>query len=642
MNISLEEIIIYNQKWEDRTVSLKDWLNIITWYSKTWKSALIEIINYCFFSRFSNIPIWVIKNFAHIYVIVLKIDDNILVIWREEKKQNNCYIFNIDNISDLKFDLFNPKNWINVDNARNLILKKFWVNVEEKYWTLNDWAVSIRNILPLILQPQHLIANKYALFISFDDYIRKIAVIDEFPYFLRIINNDYLRTKRRLDDLNKNIKKEDNETIAKENQYSTIREKLKNEITDFLINLWIDKKNISTDINELLKINLDNYFNEKFNSNKYNYSLDKENIISTRKERDDLNRKLQEINSKLNFIDTTENEINKYYNNISVLKWLTYEQKWIIPKECICPICSNTVDVLNTSFDFIDENITFLSKEVSNLEYYDENIENKRSELLKQKLEKKEQIKAINEYMSTLEKVDLNNDYTIYEKLIVLKTRINTEKDYLKELMALNKTSTKNKDLEEIAQLKIKLKWFNIENKLQELNKYLNLKINSICSRLDVEEQFIPSKLEFDFSNFSLFYNDNWEKTYLSEIWSWANILAWHISLFLWLLWLSLKTESFLPKFLLIDQPTQVYFPEKNTYIDENNDIFSSKTVDNDFQNVEKLYTVILEELDKMEEEFWYKPQVIIMDHANNLELWDKYNFSYYVRKNWRNWKKLI
>ena len=642
MKVILKKILVYNNKWEDRCVWLEGWLNIITWYSKTWKSALLEIINYCFFSRVSNIPVWVIKEFAHIYVIILKVDNEYLVVWREENQANNCYVFNTDDIEEIDFLAFKDQV-LNTTNAKNLLLKKFWIDIEEKYGTQSTWAISIRNFLPLLIQPQHLIANKYALFTGFDDFFRKKSIIDEFPYFFKIIQKDYLSNKRKLDRLNREIKKEDNDIKIKENQYANIRKKLQYEIQDFLETLG--EQNIINDINKLLEIDLDKKFNEKFNSNIYNYSLNNKNIISNRNKRNDLNKKLQNINNALKTIDTTDEQINKHFNNVKSLEWVVLEENTHIDGEINCPLCSTSTNIINENFKLFDDSLKFLDKESQNLELYDLNIGEKKKVLLVEKNEIREEIKSINSYMKTLEDID-NKDYTIYEKLIVLKARINGQKDYLKELMALDRESIKDKNNSEITELEKKLKNYSLNKKKADLGRFLNEKINLICDRLDVEDQFKPSKLNFDIEKFTLFFDDNGEKIYLSEIWSWANILAWHISLFLGLLWASLKTDSFIPKFLIIDQPTQVYFPEKNKNITNESDIYEEwnkdKNIVDDFKNVENFYIVILEELDKMKIEFWYKPQVIIMDHADNLDLWESYNFIDYVRKNWREWNGFI
>ena len=73
MNLTIKEIIVFKKDGEKRSVPFKDGLNIITGDSKTGKSALIEIVDYCLFSSRSSIPIGTITKFADLYVVVFKI-----------------------------------------------------------------------------------------------------------------------------------------------------------------------------------------------------------------------------------------------------------------------------------------------------------------------------------------------------------------------------------------------------------------------------------------------------------------------------------------------------------------------------------------------------------------------------------------
>ncbi len=103
-------------------------------------------------------------------------------------------------------------------------------------------------------------------------------------------------------------------------------------------------------------------------------------------------------------------------------------------------------------------------------------------------------------------------------------------------------------------------------------------------------------------------------------------IFKLHTRLFLSLLhYLAKQSDSVVPSFLFLDQPSQVYFPSK---------FGESETKDNDIKQVEKVYSAILDELNEIQQSAGYLPQVIVTDHADNLDL-GKYNFDEYVRKRW-------
>ncbi len=69
MNCYIKEILLFGEKNEKRIVSLKRGVNIITGASQTGKSALIEIVDYCFCSKFSSIPRGKINDWTDLYSI---------------------------------------------------------------------------------------------------------------------------------------------------------------------------------------------------------------------------------------------------------------------------------------------------------------------------------------------------------------------------------------------------------------------------------------------------------------------------------------------------------------------------------------------------------------------------------------------
>lgn len=82
MKSYIKAIIIFNKNGEKRVVPLEQGVNIITGESKTGKSALVEIIDYCMCSTRSTIPKGKITDFTYLYTIVMIIGENSYVIAR--------------------------------------------------------------------------------------------------------------------------------------------------------------------------------------------------------------------------------------------------------------------------------------------------------------------------------------------------------------------------------------------------------------------------------------------------------------------------------------------------------------------------------------------------------------------------------
>jgi hypothetical protein len=78
--------------------------------------------------------------------------------------KNNYYLLEREKIDTLNYLDFNEtKKKIDNDVKRSL-LKKFNINLDENTKTQKDGVVSVRSIIPLILQPQNTITSKHELF----------------------------------------------------------------------------------------------------------------------------------------------------------------------------------------------------------------------------------------------------------------------------------------------------------------------------------------------------------------------------------------------------------------------------------------------------------------------------------------------
>ena len=123
-----------------------------------------------------------------------------------------------------------------------------------------------------------------------------------------------------------------------------------------------------------------------------------------------------------------------------------------------------------------------------------------------------------------------------------------------------------------------------------------------------------------------------------------ANWLYSHVCLFLGIqkYFCSLGNKCLVPSILFLDQPSQVYFP---TIVDNNKDGFDPhklkemegdlKNTDDDLKAVTNLFDQILKFINDTYKEIEIAPQVIISDHADNLEL-KQGTFENYVRRRWR------
>jgi hypothetical protein len=172
--------------------------------------------------------------------------------------------------------------------------------------------------------------------------------------------------------------------------------------------------------------------------------------------------------------------------------------------------------------------------------------------------------------------------------------------------------------------------------------------MNEIGNNFDFEKSYKPINLKFSLDSFDLWHEkENGDKVYLRSMGSGANWLYSHLTLFLAIhkFFASRKNESLVPQILLLDQPTQVYFP---TTIKDNEDEFDAKEIedkkgdknsnlDEDIKAVTNIFNQLVSYCKKTFEETGIESQIIITDHADKLQL-DEVEFEDLV--NGRRWRK--
>jgi hypothetical protein len=95
------------------------------------------------------------------------------------------------------------------------------------------------------------------------------------------------------------------------------------------------------------------------------------------------------------------------------------------------------------------------------------------------------------------------------------------------------------------------------------------------------------------------------------------NHLAYHLSALLALHLFAAKNNRPIPRFLMIDQPTQVYFPSEQVYSDADGSVQKTEA-DADLDAVRRLFELLL----KFTQDEVPGFQLIVTEHANLRDHW--------------------
>lgn len=655
MKTIIHEIGVVDQSGNIHKVKLQEGLNIITGKSSTGKSALIEIFDYCFAGSYT-VPKGVITQHAEIYYLYLQIQERYFVIGRE-KDDGRGFFRRVDAYrSDLiSSDYFVKEYFLkNIENYKKQLKSLFIdivdINESQEETELRGRSLSspsIRSFMSFTLQHQNLVANKHALFYRFDEKEKREQAIEHTKIFLGFVDQKYYLLSQEAAKLKSEIKSKEREqkiiekyieenNISIENQLNLLYslmgiEKYPINIADIRINAQYSKQILNDIVTEK---------NIIYDSNQeailFKNLLDKLKHYDS--ERRKLSFKLESIRKHLE----TEKEVS---NTLSLLESFNRVQVGV----CVCPFCLSENNSLTIQTEHLSQAMKKLSQDIALNYSLKSQLEVEEREIRQQIRELDNRIKETRRQRIELEQKneDVKKIKSRYEQILQLKASLFAMLDILMK----KQSGLANGD--EINQLKQKLKGveldlnkYSLEKDLRNAENRINEIMSEIGKDFDFEDSYKPINLKFSLDSFDLYHDREKEKIYLRSMGSGANWLYCHITLFLALhqYFIELESNHFkvaIPSILFLDQPTQVYFPN---FQHDSSDSFDTKdianlehkeNIDGDIESVTRLFMRLAQYCHDLEEKYGYSPQIIITDHADNLDL-GTFKFEEFVKNRWR------
>ncbi len=634
-------------------ISLKEGLNIITGRSSTGKSAIIELFDYCTGNSENTIPEGVITDNAELYFVVIHAKETYLVIARTQNKKSTEAFYKIEteeiDIEHLGRDYFKQEYFVQLKSFRDELWRFFGNNISEideseeaLKFKPKKGRPSFRNMVSFMLQHQNLVANKHSLFYRFDEKEKRERVIDEFKIFAGFVDQRYYIINRELEEKRQELEKFNREFSNFEfqkNERATVIDELRAEYLSIsgyeLFPTITSAQMLSMPqiyIDELEKIKIEvNEDSDEYKKLYLELIRQKNDLLAQRRR---LSLKLEHVNSSINYVRNYAEKIDKYQPITEAIRG-----------KAVCPFCHHESTVTEDAANKLRIAIEWLNEELRKSPQREDSF-------LPQKREYEKEISSINSKLRKINSeinriIETNNrlekNKSLDEQSLKLKLRIENELEWTKNMFIqfdskkIEETKKQINQLEYILQTK-----YNVQQKLDNAERFINKAMNDMGKNLDFESSYQPINLHFDIYTFELYHlKNNGTKVYLRNMGSGANWLYSHVCLFFGILefFVSLGEKSTVPTILFLDQPSQVYFPATIDTASEFNakDLKQKegKEADDDLRAVTNLFIQIANTLYSMQQKYGFMPQVIISDHADNLNL-GKYDFNNYVVCRWR------
>lgn len=640
MNSYIKSIQLFHQSGDKRSVGLTPGVNIISGESKTGKSALVEIIDYCFCSSRCTVPKGKITDFAYLYVLVMEVDDHCLVIARRswldgakmyvEKERSD---FNPDH---LMLTYFNEKHAISSKAAMHRIEESLGLSVQNLLVEEGETKrASLRNMVSYLFQHQNLIASKFALFYRFSDYYKRKDAIEQFPIFAGMISQEYYSDLIRLNSLRKELKQKQKEQLDHENGLIYIRSRLLPLINDYYALLDFDPPRIY-ELSDIIKTanNLPVFDNDVLFSEAG--ILERYHLLN--KEIEDLRDIERDLLLKIESLEATNGAGEGFSEMLNNLKERT-EVSRPSTETYECPLCGASCPEINELDEQVNNATIWLEQELTITRQYAKDFSEDRRIL-------DEELKAVtNRIKETWKQIKtIDQKYLSSKELSSKKEKANYAKAQIElqaEIITLEAANNYQSEIdilkESIATVSQKIQGYKIDQKIRLAEQSISTNMNNLAKTLDFENEYRPVNLSIslDEKGFDLYQLSDHEKIYLSEMGSGANWVSCHIALFLsFLRFFASQNKSPMPLIMFFDQPSQVYFPQEDQY--------RSDDIQKDIEAVNMMYKTVFDEVNSIAEMTGVTLQMLIVDHVSGENLAVRDEFSKYLRANWRNGQALI
>lgn len=637
MKMKIRSIFLWPKdiKLTVRSIDLDpDKISVISGWSQTGKSALIPIIDYCLGSN--KCTIGIIREKTEWFGLLIELENTEILLARPEpglKEQiSEMHMTESVKIDEIK----RPSKNCNVMVVKNRLndlagLPSLDFTGEELSSTFAS-RPSIRDMSAFEFQPQHIVANPYTLFFKADTYEHREKLKTIFPFVLGAIDNRYLALKRELKDLEKVLftkrKKYENRKLAMNAWLGEIRG-LYSQAQEFGL---MPKSPISQ--NEWIPENYLRYLKEvpKYVTTIEVLNIDKGGTERAVKELTMLQKEEREISHEITInrlqlskIEELSNSSSTYEDALNVQNERMESINWFADKiknEAVCPFCQSThrtaheevtkliamAKQISKSSSAVQESKAVFDKECADIRKRIRNLEDqlntvrthrKSLEIKSDEMSKKRQLLSeVYRFVGRLEQSLKNLEF------------VADESDLVEEIKKLE---------ERISEIRTEINPNLVESKITYALQKISKSISFYAEILEVER---PEDLvKLDIVNLTVkVISPEGRADFLWEIGSGANWMGYHLATLLALHehFISLKSSA-VPEFLVIDQPSQVFFPEKwPNDLDPNlKDEGSSTAESDDIRRVFKIFKALEASYERTQNRL----QIFVVDHAPE-EVW--------------------
>jgi hypothetical protein len=652
MYFQIKELVLWPRRAGLRPQRIKFALgkvNVITGASRTGKSAVTPIIDYCLGARACGIPVKTIRDACAWFGVVVSTPQGEKLFARREPGQHRA----TDEMYLLEAPVVEVPDQIalkntNADQVRRMLDElcgltnlDFSAGTEVSGFSGRP---SFRDLGAFVFQPQNIIANKDILFYKADTHEHREKLRTIFPYILNAITPELLAKEHELRQLERELRRKDrelNETQQVSAQWiAEIQSKVAEARELGLIPSSAPAQMTQEEMLELLRgIVKKTDLTLHVSSSTISAALNE--LMSLEKEEAEVSRELGGLRRRLGEMKRLRESSSSYHEALQIQRDRLQVADWLSGQHTgdeECPVCGGSLEESGDKLKELVGALQELEKATGVTQEIPAAFDKEFQRVQTGARELSEKLNAVQIRRTALEQTSaevrdrqfkasrasrfvgsLENALQIYE-------RLGQDNKLVTEVNALR---------ERVASLRREINASDVEGRKKRALAIVNATAGKLLPKLDVESPDDPVSLSIE--NLTVQVLGQQRADYLWEIGSGSNWLSYHLAIMLGLqqFFLSLK-HSPVPGLLLFDQPSQVYFPKRLAERPSDADDDPQLSDDEDVEAVQKAFRVMAEVVTDSKERL----QIIVLDHAAEA-IWGGIPGVHLVDE-WRNGRKLV
>ncbi len=624
--MKISSIHIYSHSGQRRDLRFKvDGLNVITGRSSTGKSALSEIIEYCMGRSSFNVPEGVIRDKVAWFAVIYQVESEQVLVAKPTPRSGgaSCSTAMLRRGTQLQAPEFKDLV-VNTDDDSIVELLSRLLGIPENRTDValehsrDSFDANVKHTFHYLFQKQGLVANKDQLFYRQNEQFQPQAIRDTLPILLGVSSHDRYALESKLRTAQRDLRINTKQLEQARNAVDTSHEKA--------VGLYSEARAVGVIGNTDENPNADGIINALMSALSWKpetvpgddgsrISRLEEELGQLRQKRRDAQTRIDSARQFAKRAGGYESEAAEQVERLTSIKALptnpeTGEWQWPFSERNLA-LESPIATVLLNELESLDKELRIATGQRPKLEAYLTELAGKVDEIAG----------AINEKES-----ELSAAISANEVIAQMGSRNNAAARVVGRVSLFLETLVPNEDLamleaanrrliNKVKQLEDQIGADDSNERLASILNNISAQVTRYIQKFEAEFGAYPARLNLP--QLTIIFDRPERPVPMGRTGGGENHLAYHLSALLALHLFAAQNNRPIPRFLLIDQPTQVYFPSEQVYKDADGSVQRTEA-DADLNAVRRLFELLL----KFTQEDVPGFQLIVTEHANLRDQW--------------------